>query len=335
MMSESPAKNIDVVAGGEALVDMISTTKGASIEESAGFVKAFGGALANVAVGCARLGATTAFIGKVGDDPFGKFLCNTLKEAGVITSGLIFSADYETSLVFVNLDRSGEPTFYFYGRPSADLQLEPDEVDTDLIKAARFFHFGTVSLSAEPSRSATQAAVAAAKDAGAIISYDPNIRFHMWSVRNEAMEWTFKMLPDADLVKVNDYEAELMVGTREPERAAAKLLDMGPRLALVTMGERGVYYASHGAQGRVPGLSVNVVDTTGAGDAFVAGLLSSLASSEASDPIEDDKAIKNAVRRATAAAALTTEAVGAISAMPDRKTLDKAIKERFMIGDGE
>jgi len=241
MKNKATEKSIDIVAIGEALVDMISAEPGLSVEDAPGFVKAFGGALANVAMGCARLGARTAFIGKVGDDPFGRFLRNTFEDAGVITTGLVLTTEYETSLVFVSLDDSGKPKFYFYGRPSADLMLTPDEISADIIKASRFFHFGTVSLSAEPSRSATQAAVKMAKEAGAIISYDPNVRFHMWSRRDDAIEWTLKMMPLADLVKVNDEEAEWLTGTKNPEAAAAKLLDMGPRLALVTLGKEGVY----------------------------------------------------------------------------------------------
>lgn len=325
-------KNIDVSALGEALVDMIGTARGCAVEDSPGFVKAFGGAIANVAVGCSRLGAVSAFIGKVGEDPFGKFLKNFLEIAGAITDGMVFSATHNTSLVFVTLDENSKPSFYFFGKPSADLMLTPEEVNVDLIKRARFFHFGTVSLSAEPSRSATGFAVAAARKAGTLVSYDPNIRFHMWSDRDDAIDWSLRMMPQADIVKVNDDEAEWLTGSRMPETALKKLIGLGPKLAIVTLGKDGSYFMTAGAEGHIPGFRAEVVDTTGAGDAYVAAMLSGLAMSGAANPLADADAIRKALVRATAAAALTTEGVGAVSAMPDRDALDAALKGRFNVG---
>ena len=323
---------IDILTIGEALVDMISTVKGISIEEATGFHKAFGGAVANVAVGCARLGARTAFIGKVGDDPFGRFLHDTMKKMGVITDGVVFSTEHDTSLVLVSLDMNSKPTFYFYGRPAADLNLKPEEIRLDLIENTRFIHFGTVSLSAEPCRSATVKAVKTARDAGAIVSYDPNVRFHMWPGREEAIEWARKMIPQSDIIKVNDDEAEWLVGTRKPKEAAKKFLAMGPKLVLITLGERGAFFATCKATGHVSAIPVIVVDTTGAGDAFVAGLLTGLAQYGTRN-MEDVQMIRRVVTRAVATAALTTEAMGAISAMPDKETLEKAMKERFGLGE--
>jgi len=322
-------KTIDITAQGEALVDMISTERGVTVENASGFVKAFGGALANVAVGCARLGARTAFIGKVGSDPFGEYLCAYLRDAGAVTDGLVFSDTHNTSLVFVSLDEASKPSFYFYGKPSADLKLEAEEVNVEILKSSRFFHFGTVSLSAEPSRSATQFAVRTARRAGAVISYDPNIRFHMWDDPDEAIKWALRMMPEADIVKINDDEAEWLVGTRDPEAATSKLMELGPRLAVVTLGAEGAFFAVPDQRGRVPAFKANVVDTTGAGDAFVTGLLTGLASSGAVDPLSDVEIIKKSLVRAAVAAALTTEAMGAVSAMPEAETLEKAIKSKL------
>lgn len=331
-MAEESKKTLDLVAIGEALVDMISTSPGKTLEESAGYVRAFGGAMANVAVGSARLGGKTGFIGKVGDDPFGRFLKNTMEEAGIVLDGVVFTNQYQTSVVFVSLEQDGKPTFYFYGRLAADLQLAAEEVNYEMVKSARFFHYGTVSLSAEPARSATMAAVKAALDEGAIVSYDPNLRFHMWSDPEAAVKWALKMMPLADIVKLNDEEARWLVGTDVPKEAAEKLLDMGPRLVVVTMGGRGAFYASESSEGQIPAFDVEVVDTTGAGDAFVAGFLNGLAISGLDDPLEDEDTVRSALVRATAAAGLTTESVGAVSAMPARDELEKALNERFQAG---
>ncbi len=329
MAEEKSTKTLDLVTIGEALVDMISTSPGKTMEESTGYVRAFGGAMANVAVGSARLGGKTGFIGKLGDDPFGRFLKNTMQEAGIIPDGIVMTTRYQTSVVFVSLEEDGKPTFYFYGQPAADLQLTTEEVNYGIVKSTRFFHYGTVSLSAEPARSATMAAVKAALDEGAIVSYDPNLRFHMWSDSEAAVKWALKMMPLADIVKLNDEEARWLVGTDVPKEAAEKLLDMGPRLVVVTMGDRGAYYASESSEGQIPAFEVKVVDTTGAGDAFVAAFLNGLAMGGLEDPLEDENAVRNALVRATAAAGLTTESVGAVSAMPTADDLEKALNERF------
>jgi len=318
----------DVVTVGELLVDMISTDKGASLEESRGFVKACGGAVANVAAGCARLGLKTAFIGKVGNDPFGRFLDNSLRAFGVDTRGLRFSREHETPLVFVSLDTDSKPSFFFHGRPSADLMLEAAEVDEGLVRSAKVLHFGTVSLSMEPARSATRHAVDVAKKAGAMISYDPNIRLHMWKDPNAALDWAARMIPQADVLKVSDDEADLLIKIRDPIRAASEFLKRGPKLVLVTLGARGAYFSCAAGSGHVGAPKVNAIDTTGAGDAFVAGLLRGL-NDLGERPFDNAGGVREAVRKACAAAALTTEALGAVSALPDLATLNAAMAGRF------
>lgn len=320
--------DFDVVAIGELLVDMISTDKGKSLEDSRGFVKACGGAVANVAAGCARLGLKTAFIGKVGDDPFGRFLDNSLRAMGVNTRGLRFSKEHETPLVFVSLDMDSKPSFFFYGRPSADLMIETAEVDVELVRSAGILHFGTVSLSMEPSRSATIHAVEEARAAGAMISYDPNIRLHMWKDRDEALEWAARMIPKSDVLKVSDDETDMLLKTRDPAIASQELLERGPRLVLVTLGARGAYFACAAGSGHVPAPKVNAIDTTGAGDAFVAGLLRGIIDL-GEQPFVEVEGVRKAVRTACAAAALTTEALGAVAALPDLTTLNAAMAERF------
>ena len=177
-----------VITLGELLIDFVSTRAGVSLEEAPAFEKAAGGAPANVAVGTARLGVTSAFLGKVGEDAFGRFLARTLKENGVDISGLCFSREARTMLAFVSLQASGERDFEFYRSPSADILYTPEEVHTALLQQARVFHFGSISLISEPSRSATLYAVETARQAGALISYDPNLRLNLWADEHAARE---------------------------------------------------------------------------------------------------------------------------------------------------
>ena len=170
----------DAICLGELLIDFVPTVTGVNLIEAPAFIKAAGGAPGNVAVGLARLGVRSAFMGKVGDDPFGHFLANTLAEVGVDVSPLRFSAEARTALAFVSLRADGEREFMFYRHPSADMLFTPREVDVDAIQHAKLLHFGSISLIGEPSRSATLYAVDAARAAGCLVSYDPNLRLPLW-----------------------------------------------------------------------------------------------------------------------------------------------------------
>lgn len=321
-------KIYDVVAVGELLVDMIATERGVTLTDAHTFKMASGGGVANVAVGCARLGLRTAFVGKVGNDPFGHFLEKELRSSGVETKGLKFSENYATPIVFVTLDHNAKPSFYLYGMPGADLMLEKSDIPLDIVTSTRILHFSTVTMTIEPARSATIYAVQSAKSSEALISYDPNIRLHMWKEKSEALYWASWMIPFADIVKLNEDEAELLVGVRNPVSACLEILDRGVQLVVVTLGERGAYFATKKFSGAVSTPKVNVVDTTGAGDAFMAGLLKGIAESGA-QPFEDETNLKKVIGRACATAALTTEAIGAVSAMPNEEQLKKFLKERF------
>lgn len=320
-------KNYDIVAVGELLVDMISTERGLDITEAHNFRMASGGGVANVAVGCGRLGLKTAFVGKVGDDPFGHFLEKELRSSGVCTKGLRFSKEHSTPIVFVTLDYQAKPSFYLYGMPGADLMLEKSDIALEIVTKTRILHFSTVTMTMEPARNATVYAVQSAKSSGAMISYDPNIRLHMWKEKSEALYWAGWMLPFADIVKLNEDEAELLVGVRNPVSACMEILDRGTQLAVVTRGEKGAYFATKKFSGSVKAPRVNVVDTTGAGDAFMAGLLKGIVES-GSQPFENGANLKRVVRRACSVAALTTEAVGAVSAMPTEQQLEEFLRER-------
>ena len=339
---------IDVVAMGELLIDFVSVATGVSLKDSPGFTKAPGGAPANVAVGVRRLGHTSGFIGKVGNDDFGVFLWETLAREGVDTRGVKYEDRARTMLAFVSLRDDGEREFMFYRHPSADMLLEPSEVDVDLLTEARVFHHGSISLITEPSRSATLAAARAARAAGALISYDPNIRLPLWPAPDEARAVILAAASSADIIKVSEEELAFLTGTDDIAEGVGRLRTAASSAAgpakcaiVVTRGRKGCVLAlddsdpvsarditrqrevtqqrdvtqqhddarrrrlaepqepqgnaaqhdgsgwrgggserhDSGRRGRgelwleVPGFSVQTVDTTGAGDAFVAGLL--------------------------------------------------------------
>ena len=256
----------DIVALGELLIDF--TYQGKSENGMSLFEQNPGGAPTNLLCTVASLGLSTAFIGKVGKDMHGDFLRNVLEEKGVDTSGLISAEDVFTTLAFVELSETGERRFSFARKPGADTCLTSGEVKQELLRDCRVFHFGSLSLTDEPSRSATLEAVEIAKKAGAIISYDPNYRAPLWESKNIASQRMRSVLHFVDIVKISDEETELMTGEASPEAAAECLLQKGISCVVVTLGNRGAYAAVKGKAIHVPAPKVKVVDTTGAGDAF-------------------------------------------------------------------
>ncbi len=261
----------DIVALGELLVDF--TEYGRSPGGSRLFEQNPGGAPANVLAAAARCGCSTALISKVGADLHGRFLIDALAQAGVDVSGVSVTPDAFTTLAFVALSDQGERTFSFARRHSADTQLRPEDIPAGLSEQAAIFHVGSLSLTEEPARSATWQAVSRAKAAGALISYDPNYRAALWPSEAAAAEQMRALLPCADLVKLSQEETALLTGYSDPERAARALTDSGVGCAAVTLGAAGALVCANGQTGTVPGFSVPVVDTTGAGDAFWGGFL--------------------------------------------------------------
>ena len=307
----------DAVCLGELLIDFVPTVTGTGLVDAPAFKKAPGGAPANVAVGLARLGATAAFVGKVGDDAFGRFLADTLAAAGVDVGALRFTGDARTALAFVSLRADGDREFMFYRHPSADMLLAPDDIDVDLIAGAKLLHFGSISLIGEPSLSATLHAVQAACDAGLLISYDPNLRLALWPDAEAARAGIMLGWPNADVIKLSEDELAFLTGDADPIRAGRSLWHERLRLLVVTRGSEGCIYLTPDQEGEVGGFRVEAVDATGAGDAFVAGLLSGLLT----DPtVCDDAArLRDLCRLANAAGALATTERGAIPALPDRR----------------
>lgn len=257
----------DVAALGELLIDFATIR---TADDGYPVMAAHpGGAPANFLAALSRQGFKTALLGKVGNDSFGKLLCGTLNDHGIDTRGLILSDDYFTTLAFVTFDASGDRNFAFARKPGADTQITFDELELSIIDEAKVFHFGTLSLTDEPARECTKKAVAYARSKGKLITCDPNLRKPLWKDLDEAREQMEWAVSNADIVKMSDEEAMFLWGL-EPSAAADRLIrDCGVKLAFITCGAEGSYYANRNAKGFVPALTgLNVIDTTGAGDIF-------------------------------------------------------------------
>ena len=305
---------LDITTIGEILIDLTQT--GTDAQGIPQFAANPGGAPANLAVAASRLGAKTAFIGKVGQDSFGDYLKNVLAENHVDASALLTDPVQHTTLAVVSVDKTGERDFSFYRDPSADVSLSAEEVPEALLKDTRILHFGSVSLTAEPARSATMHAARQAKALGKIVSYDPNYRARLWKSEAEAIEQMKAPLLLADILKVSDEELPLLTGPAEGTRILA---ESGVQLILVTLGPDGAFYRFGDRTGHVPGVPCKVGDTNGAGDTFFGALLSKLCRYAKVADIPVDM-LEEAIAFANKAASITTSRRGAIPAMP---TLDE------------
>lgn len=326
------AKKFDVVALGELLIDFIP--EGVSAQGKALLTRNAGGAPANVLAMLSLLGKKTAFIGKVGSDSFGLFLKNTLLNRGIDVSGLSVSRTEHTTLAFVTLDENGDRSFDFYRNNSADVMLKREEVPEELLKACRVFHFGSVSMTAEPSRDATLYAARRARELGKLVSYDPNYRPALWKDRETARSVMKAGLAFADVVKVSDEESEFLTGTADKLSAARELLAAGAKIVLVTAGADGTWYAAAaGQEGHVPSLPVNAVDTTGAGDTFLGAFLSRLLDMERPVEVLRGEELEELIRFANAAGALCTTGKGAIESMPRLEEIEQHLKKKKRFAD--
>ncbi|KAJ7980690.1 Fructokinase [Quillaja saponaria] len=305
-----------IVSFGEMLIDLVPTVSGVSLAEAPGFLKAPGGAPANVAIAVARLGGKAAFIGKLGDDEFGQMLAGILKENGVRGDGITFDQGARTALAFVTLRTDGEREFMFYRNPSADMLLQPEELNLELIRSAKIFHYGSISLIEEPCRSAHLKAMEVAKDAGCLLSYDPNLRLPLWPSPEEAREQILSIWEEADVIKVSDAELEFLTGSNKIDIDAAALSLWHPNLKilLVTLGEHGSRYYTKNFLGSVDTYNVSTVDATGAGDAFVGALLCKIVDDQSI--LDDEPRLREVLKFANACGAITTTKKGAIPALP-------------------
>jgi fructokinase len=324
---------VEVVALGEALVDLVSTRSGVRLEAAPAFQKAAGGAPANVAVGLARLGRRVAFVGALATDPLGEFLAETLRRAGVSTSGICRSCR-PTALALVAVAGDGDREFLFYGERPAHLELRLTPRMRALIRRARVLHVGSISLIAEPARSATLDAIRLARQAGVVCSYDPNLRRHLWADLPTARRRVQEVLRLADIVKVNAEELAFLTGTPSTAAGLRRLAAAGPRLAVATLGAAGCAYTGPGGDGKVPGYPARVADTTGAGDAFVAGMLHGLlaASPRGAVAIPGPDQLERILAFANATAALSTERRGGIPSLPSRRRVQAFLARRDRSG---
>ena len=311
----------DLVTIGEILIDLTYSGRQNGVPV---YVANPGGAPANVAVAAARLGADSAFIGKVGNDYYGGFLRETLTENKVDVSGMLTDASAPTTLAVVSLTDAGERSFSFYRRNCADTLLSPEEISDELLGNTRFLHFGSVSLTDDPARSATLFAAKRAKELGATVTYDPNYRANLWNSEKEAVERMKSVLGFVDILKISDEELPLLTGTDDPEAGTCQLFDeYGISLILLTLGADGAYYRRGGETGKAEGFKVKVADTNGAGDTFFGAFLSRMAALGVYKPDDlTSEQLFDSVRTANLAASLTTSRHGAIPEMPDLKELE-------------
>ncbi len=314
----------DVVALGEVLIDFAAVSSDA---EGYPTVAAHpGGAPANFLAAVNKYGGKSAMIGKVGDDTFGRLLLNTLENSGIDTCGMKITDDFFTTLAFVTFDEHGDRRFAFSRKPGADTQLSVEEIDLSVIDGCRDFHFGTLSLTHEPARTATYEAVAYAGKQGKLISFDPNLRKPLWDDIDEARRQMLWGLEHADIVKISDDEVEFLFGLT-PEQGAKHILStFGVKLVFVTCGAEGCIFANKKAFGHVPGMKgLRVIDTTGAGDIFGGSAVVKLLRSGKRPEELTEAELREIAGFACTAAGLSTRRPGGISSIPEPEEVMAAL----------
>ncbi|MCL9773777.1 aminoimidazole riboside kinase [Vibrio methylphosphonaticus] len=289
---------------GDAVVDLIP-------EGDTSYLKCPGGAPANVAVAITRLGGDSAFFGRVGDDPLGRFMKQVLSDEGVSTEYMILDAQQRTSTVIVDLDAQGERSFTFMVKPSADQFLVQEDIPK--FEAKQWLHLCSIALANEPSRSSTMSAMESIKAAGGFVSFDPNLREEVWANPNEIRTVVLKAIEMADVVKFSDDELLYLTNTETLQEGLARIAPLNIPLVLVTQGAKGALLIHQGCQQLISGQKMHPIDTTGAGDAFVGGLLVRLAQS---DEWNNIATIMEAVQWGNGCGALATTKKGAMTALP-------------------
>lgn len=312
---------MNAISFGELLIDMVSPAPDAAIGVATDWVKAPGGAPANVAVGLQRLGAQSQFWGAVGDDPFGHFLCETLRAEGVGVSELQLRPE-RTTIAWVATRADGKKEICFYRNPGADAHFDAAHLGHAAFEGADLFHCGSVSLSLEPCRSAQFEMARRAREAGALVSFDPNWRPSLWDDFDAARELIWQMMPLCDIVKIADEEWEFVCGTPDFGEGARRVRETGPKLVVMTRGAAGASWNCAAGQGEVAGFSARAIDTLGAGDAFVAGLLARIGEADSLEAVLNAEKLNEITSFANACGALATQKAGAIPALPTRAEVD-------------
>lgn len=303
---------------GEALIDFIPAEKGVALKDVSGFEKAAGGAPMNVACAVSKLGGSSAFIGKLGEDAFGEHLLETMAGIGVDTSQVVRTKEANTALAFVSLQQDGNRQFSFYRNPSADMLLHEDEIDAGLFGAGDILHFCSVDLIEAPVKYAHRKAIGAASAAGAVVSFDPNVRLPLWEDEESCRRTILEFLPLSDIVKISDEELEFITGIQDEEEAIQSLFTGRVGHIIYTKGSKGAVWYTRDFSIEAPGLRVETIDTTGAGDAFIGSLLFQVhkaGGAEALAALTPESALEY-LSFANAAAAITTTRRGAVHSLP-------------------
>lgn len=318
------AKKYDAIALGELLIDF--TMNGQSEQGNNMFEACPGGAPCNVLALLNKMGKKTAFIGKVGKDQFGTLLRDTITEAGIDASNLMVDENVNTTLAFVHTFPDGDREFSFYRNPGADMMLTADEVNPEVVKDTKVFHFGTLSMTHEGVREATKEAVETAKANGCLVSFDPNLRPPLWSsldLAKEQMEYGFGK---CDILKISDNEIQFVSGKEDYDEGIAYLQETyNIPLILLTMGKDGSRAYYKGMRVERPGFSVKAIETTGAGDTFCGSSLNYLVEHDFENLTEEQ--LGEMLTFANAAAALVTTKKGAIKAMPVKEEVLELIQK--------
>ncbi|GAB4574895.1 MAG: carbohydrate kinase [Anaerolineae bacterium] len=310
----------DVICIGELLVDFVSTARNVPLGHAPGFTRAPGGAPANVAVALRRLGLSSGFVGKVGDDPFGAMLRETLEENGVDASALFVDAEARTTLVFVGVWDDGRKEMTFYRHPGADMRLRPEEITPALFEGARAFHYGSITLINEPGASAQRKALQMARERGLMISYDPNFREDLWPDREIARRVIQDAFQYAHLAKISEEEWAVATGHDDLDAGIEAVLARGPELLVISRGSAGAVATNGRYWIAVPAVTaIDVVETTGAGDAFMAAMIYKLLPErERYGSLADvpEETVRAALTFASAVGGLACTRAGAIPALP-------------------
>lgn len=319
-------KKYDVIALGELLIDF--TQNGLSEQGNGLFEANPGGAPCNVLSMLNNLGKKTSFIGKVGNDQFGKTLKKALEELGIGTENLLMDNEVHTTLALVHTFADGDRDFSFYRNPGADMMLTVDELNLDLVRDTRIFHFGTLSMTHDGIRATTKKAVETAKEAGALISFDPNLREPLWDSLDNAKEQVRWGLGKCDVLKISDNEIQWLTGEEDFTAGVKKIREEFPiPLILVSMGRDGsrAYYGDHYVE-VAPFLQENTIETTGAGDTFCACVLNYVLEHDL-EALTDEQ-LKEMLTFANAAASIITTRKGALRVMPTREEVLDFLKKR-------
>ncbi len=317
-------KKYDVVALGELLIDF--TDNGVSKQGNTMFEANPGGAPCNVLAMLQKLGDKTAFIGKVGEDIFGEKLKNVLKEVGINTSGLIMDKEVRTTLAFVQTLKDGDRDFSFYRNPGADMMLEEGDINNKLIKNCKIFHFGTLSMTHKGVRKATKKAIKKAKENGALISFDPNLRPPLWKSLEDAKEQVEYGLNQCDILKISDNEIQWFTGEKDFDKGIKKLQDKYPiKLIVLSMGKDGsrAYYKDLKVE-KSAFVQKKTIETTGAGDTF-GGCCLHFILKYGLDNLDKEK-LEKMLTFANAAASIITTKKGALRVMPTKDEVKDFIK---------